>query len=90
MKTIKGLGIFLAQFAGDAAPFNDLASISKWATGLGYKGVQIPTWNASLLDLKLAAESKAYCDEILGVLAGEGLVVCSLSGGASTACVTFP
>jgi sugar phosphate isomerase/epimerase len=79
MKTIKGPGIFLAQFAGDAAPFNDLASIAKWAAELGYKGVQIPTWDARLFDLKLAAESKAYCDEILGVLAGEGLALTELS-----------
>jgi sugar phosphate isomerase/epimerase len=79
MKTIKGPGIFLAQFASDAAPFSDLASISKWTAGLGYKGVQIPTWDARLFDLKLAAESKAYCDEILGVLAGEGLVLTELS-----------
>ena len=79
MNTIKGPGIFLAQFAGDAAPFSDLASISKWAAGLGYKGVQIPTWDARLFDLKLAAESQAYCDEILGVLAREGLVLTELS-----------
>jgi len=79
MKMIKGPGIFLAQFAGDAAPFNDLASIAKWAAGLGYKGVQIPTWDARLFDLKLAADSKAYCDEILGVLAGEGLALTELS-----------
>ena len=79
MKTIKGPGIFLAQFAGDAAPFNDLASIAKWAAGLGYKGVQIPTWDARLFDLKLAADSKTYCDEILGVLAGEGLALTELS-----------
>ncbi|RVC55009.1 sugar phosphate isomerase/epimerase, partial [Mesorhizobium sp. M00.F.Ca.ET.038.03.1.1] len=38
--TMKGPGLFLAQFAGDAAPFNSLASITKWAAGLGYKGVQ--------------------------------------------------
>ena len=79
MKMIKGPGIFLAQFAGDAAPFNDLASIAKWAAGLGYKGVQIPTWDARLFDLKLAADSKAYCNEILGVLAGEGLALTELS-----------
>lgn len=79
MQTIKGPGIFLAQFAGDAAPFNDLASIAKWAAGLGYKGVQIPTWDARLFDLKVAAESKTYCDEILGVLAGEGLALTELS-----------
>ena len=51
MKTIKGPAIFLAQFAGDAAPFNKLDAIARWAAGLGYKGVQIPTWDARLFDL---------------------------------------
>ena len=37
MKTLKGPAIFLAQFAGDTAPFNTLDSIAKWASGLGYK-----------------------------------------------------
>ncbi|HEX3572117.1 MAG TPA: sugar phosphate isomerase/epimerase [Acidobacteriaceae bacterium] len=79
MNAIKGPGIFLAQFAGDAAPFNDLASISKWAAGLGYKGVQIPSWDARLFDLNLAAESAAYCDDVRGVLAGNGLELTELS-----------
>ncbi len=79
MKTIKGPAILLAQFAGDAAPFHDLASISKWAAGLGYKGVQIPAWDARLFNLKLAAESRAYCDDILGVLARNGLALIELS-----------
>src|SRR5881392_4105415 len=64
MTTIKGPAIFLAQFAGDAAPFNSFKSIAAWAAKLGYKGVQIPSWDARLFDLKRAAESKAYCDEI--------------------------
>ena len=42
MKTIKGPALFLAQFAGDAAPFNSLDSICEWAASLGYQGVQIP------------------------------------------------
>ncbi|HEY5214590.1 MAG TPA: hypothetical protein VIJ38_16365 [Acidobacteriaceae bacterium] len=79
MKTIKGPAIFLAQFAGDAAPYNDLASISKWAAELGYKGVQIPTWDARLFDLELAAESQASCDQVLGVLAENGLARTELS-----------
>jgi hypothetical protein len=33
MKTIKGPAIFLAQFAGDAVPFNSLAGIAGWAAG---------------------------------------------------------
>jgi sugar phosphate isomerase/epimerase len=40
---IKGPGIYLAQFAGDAAPFNSWAAITKWAGSLGFKGVQIPS-----------------------------------------------
>ena len=40
MKKIKGPAIFLAQFAGDHEPFNSLDSIAKWASKLGYKGVQ--------------------------------------------------
>ncbi len=79
MKTMKGPGIFLAQFAGDAAPFNTLAGMAQWAAGLGFVGVQIPTWDKRLFDLKLAAESKGYCDEVLGVVAQAGLAVTELS-----------
>ena len=79
MKTIKGPGIFLAQFAGDAAPFNSLPGIARWAGGLGYKGVQIPTWDARLFDLDKAAASQTYCDEIKGTLAEHGLQVTELS-----------
>ena len=79
MRTIKGPGIFLAQFAGDAAPFNTLAGMAQWAAGLGFVGVQIPTWDKRLFNLKLAAESKGYCDEILGVVGQAGLAVTELS-----------
>ena len=79
MKTIKGPAIFLAQFAGDAAPFNDLRGIVRWAAGHGYKGVQLPSWDARLIDLKRAAESQDYCDELRGILAESGLVVTELS-----------
>ena len=63
---VKGPAIFLAQFAGDAAPFNSFDSICKWAASLGYKGVQIPTWDGRLFDLAKAASSKTYCDELDG------------------------
>ena len=39
---VKGPAIFLAQFAGDAAPFNSFDGMCGWAASLGYKGVQIP------------------------------------------------
>ncbi|HIP80111.1 MAG TPA: sugar phosphate isomerase/epimerase [Kiloniellaceae bacterium] len=79
MKTIKGPAIFLAQFAGDEAPFNSLESIAGWASALGYKGVQMPSWDGRLFDLKKASESKDYCDEVKGVLASHGLELTELS-----------
>ncbi|UUZ67733.1 sugar phosphate isomerase/epimerase [Polaromonas sp. P2-4] len=79
MKTIQGPALFLAQFAGDTAPFNSLPSIAKWAASIGYRAVQIPTWDARLFDLERAAESQTYCDEIRGTLAEHGLVISELS-----------
>ena len=73
---IKGPALFLAQFAGDDAPYNSLKSITEWAAGLSYKGVQIPTFDARLFDLDLAAEGQDYCDEVAGI--------CEASGVAST------
>ena len=79
MADVKGPALFLAQFAGDAAPFNSWDAICGWAASLGYFGVQIPSWDARLFDLAKAAESQTYCDEIAGVAARHGLVVTELS-----------
>ena len=79
MKTIKGPAIFLAQFAGNNAPFDNLDSIGRWAAGLGYKGVQIPSWDGRLFDLEKAAKSKTYCEEVKGTLAQHGLQITELS-----------
>ena len=77
--TIKGPAIFLAQFAGDAAPFDSLDNICRWAADLGYKGVQIPTWVSSLIDLEKAATSKTYADELKGIVNSHGLEITELS-----------
>lgn len=79
MQTIKGPAIFLAQFMGDDAPFNSLDGITTWAASLGYKGVQIPSWDGRCIDLQKAAESKTYCDELKGMLAAKGLEITELS-----------
>ncbi|HNA18526.1 MAG TPA: sugar phosphate isomerase/epimerase [Chitinophagaceae bacterium] len=79
MTTIKGPGIFLAQFMGNDAPYHNLKSICLWAEALGYKAVQIPTWDSRCIDLKLAAESKTYADEIKGIVNECGLEVSELS-----------
>ncbi len=79
MQTIKGPGIFLAQFMGDQPPFNNLGDICKWAAALGYKAVQIPTWESRLIDLEKAANSKTYCDELKGTIQSHGLEISELS-----------
>ena len=76
---MKGPAIFLAQFASDDAPFNSLDSITKYMGALGYKGVQIPTWDGRLFDLEKAAESQTYVDEVKGVCAANGVEVTELS-----------
>ncbi len=79
MKTIKGPALFLAQFAGDAAPFNSWDSITKWAADCGYKGVQVPSWDARLFDLDKAAASVGYCEELKGIASANGVEVTELS-----------
>ena len=79
MKTIKGPALFLAQFAGDEAPFNSWDAITKWAADCGYKGVQVPSWDGRLFDLAKAAESKDYCQELAGVAKANGVEISELS-----------
>jgi sugar phosphate isomerase/epimerase len=79
MQTLKGPGIFLAQFLGENPPFDNLESICKWAKSIGFKGIQIPTWASTYFDLQLAAESKDYADEIKGIINECGLEITELS-----------
>ncbi|MEM9228297.1 MAG: sugar phosphate isomerase/epimerase [Pseudomonadota bacterium] len=79
MKTIKGPALFLAQFAGDDAPFNSWDAITKWAAACGYTGVQVPSWDDRLFDLAQAAASKDYCDTFKGEAAENGIHVTELS-----------
>ena len=79
MKTIKGPAIYLAQFLGDAAPFDSLGAICGWAASLGYEGVQLPTWDKRHFDLERAAGSKDYCDEVAETARRHGVVITELS-----------
>lgn len=79
MKTLKGPGLFLAQFAGDDAPFNSWDAITKWAADCGYKGVQVPSWDGRLFDVAQAAASKTYCDDFVGQGRENGVEVTDLS-----------
>jgi len=79
MKTVKGPAIFLAQFKGNEAPFNTLENLCQWASSLGYKGIQIPTWETDLIDLEKAATSKTYSEELKGTVQSYGLEITELS-----------
>ncbi|SDM11797.1 Sugar phosphate isomerase/epimerase [Catalinimonas alkaloidigena] len=79
MRTIKGPAIFLAQFLGDEAPFNNFKTICEWAADKGFIGVQVPTWDSRCIDLKKAAESKDYCDELKGTAKAAGVQITELS-----------
>lgn len=79
MNIIKGPAIFLAQFADAEAPFNTLDGMCGWVSSLGYKGIQIPTWEKGLIDLDLASSSQTYCDELKGKVASYELEITELS-----------
>lgn len=79
MKEIKGPAILLGQFLTNKEPFNNLKSICNWAKSLGYKGVQLPAWDKRCMDLKLAAESGDYADEVRGTVQEAGLEITELA-----------
>ena len=79
MKTIKGPAIFLAQFMDDQAPYDNIESIGKWVSSLGYKGIQIPSWDARAIDLKQVAENQTFADQYKGKLKEIGLEITELS-----------
>ena len=79
MKAIKGPAIFLAQFMDDLSPFNEIQSICKWASSLGYKGVQIPTWDSRCINLEKVANSKDYADEYKAKINACGVEITELS-----------
>ena len=69
MKTIKGPAIFLAQFAGDEAPFDRLR---RWPTGrpgsATSRRADPDLGRTAVRPRASAAESQAYCDEMQGTL----------------------
>ncbi|NVK72383.1 MAG: sugar phosphate isomerase/epimerase [Oceanospirillaceae bacterium] len=79
MQTIKGPAIFLAQFVSDEAPYNQFDTICEWASSLGFKGVQVPTWDKRLIDLEQAAEDQQYCNELLATAAKFNIEITELS-----------
>lgn len=79
MRTIKGPALFLAQFLDDKPPFNSLEGICGWAAKLGYKGVQLPSWDKRCIDIKKAAEDKSYAEELQTKVRSYGLEITELA-----------
>jgi sugar phosphate isomerase/epimerase len=78
MRTIKGPALLIAQLADDKPPFNSLPAIATWASGLGYKGLQLPSTDRRFIDLAKCADSQTYADEITGTLRDVGMEVTEL------------
>lgn len=76
---MKGPAVFLAQFMGDAAPFDTLLSAARWMAEAGYAGIQIPTWDCRCINLAQAAESQTYCDDLVGTCREAGVEITELS-----------
>ena len=79
MQTIKGPALLIAQLADDRPPFNTLPSIARWAVGLGYKGLQLPSLDARFIDVSRCAESQTYADELVGATKAAGLEITELA-----------
>lgn len=84
---MKGPGLFVAQFIGAQAPFNTLSGLARWAGGLGYRALQLPTHLDHIFNLAQAASSQDYCDAVRGTLAEHGLVISELSTHIQGQCV---
>ncbi|MBW6422878.1 sugar phosphate isomerase/epimerase [Rhizobium sp. XQZ8] len=79
MRTIRGPALFIAQFINADPKLSTLDGICEWAAGLGFKALQVPTFFSHIFDVKKAAESQAYVDDFLGVLAKHGLELTELT-----------
>ncbi len=79
MKTLKGPAIFLAQFIADQEPFNSIEAMARWASDLGFVGIQVPIGNPAFIDVAQAAESKDYCDDLKGRVEDCGVTITELS-----------
>ena len=68
MKTIKGPAIFLAQFAGDAAPFNSLRRDRQLGRRPRLQGRADPDLGRpAVRPGEGGRQSKTYCDEVKGI-----------------------
>lgn len=89
MYQIKGPETFLAQFLDASHLINSLSAVGAWASGLDFKGVQIPAWDTRVIDLDLASSLRTYWDEISGKLADQNLEIIELEAYVQGQCMAM-
>ena len=72
MNTLKGPGIFFAQFIGSTSPFNSLEGLATRAK-ISASKLQIPCNHKHIFDVELAAQSQQYCDDVKAFTGGTWL-----------------
>ena len=84
MKTMRGPGLFISQFIGDAPPFDSLEGMAGFAAGLGFKALQIPVHDRRFVDLDRLGEA-GYVEAVMAVLERAGMVVSEISAARAGA-----
>jgi sugar phosphate isomerase/epimerase len=79
MQTIKGPGLFIAQFVDADARLGTLEGIAAFAAECGFTALQMPTFYPKIFDLEQAAQSQSYCDDVRGTLSNYGLRISELT-----------
>jgi sugar phosphate isomerase/epimerase len=79
MRTMRGPGVMLSQFMGEAPPHDSLEGVVGWLAGLGYRGVQIPVHDPRLIDVERAARDAPYCRDYRARLAALGVEITELA-----------
>jgi sugar phosphate isomerase/epimerase len=77
-RTIRGPGLFIAQFIGSEPPFNTLAGLARWAAALGFRALQIPVSDPRLTDLANLSDSETLA-AIEGIAGSTGLAISEVS-----------
>lgn len=77
--TMRGPGVLLSQFVGDAAPFDTLEGVVGWLVGQGYVGVQVPVHDSRLIALEQVARDEAQARAFRGRLGDLGVEITELS-----------
>jgi sugar phosphate isomerase/epimerase len=78
LKTIRGPGLFIAQYLGQAPFFSDIDDVSGFAAQNGFKALQVPVHDKAIIDTERLEES-GYIDSCCRAIERHGLVVSEIA-----------